>query len=365
MRFIHKLIMVSTALRLEDGGAASLSRVIAAAAQDYCQKHSFDFEILDLGQPSDVMQGMKARYFMGNQLALARAVWKNALFSPKTALIFTHIGPARVLGILPRFLLPPYMLWILGFEVWRPLSFERRWAMTHANIRVAISGFTERRTREYHPWLPPTDVLLLALEDRPISGESNAEILQQMGERAILIAGRLSSEERYKGHDELLQAMPSVLKACPDAQLVIAGKGDDMPRLQAEAAELGVRDHVIFTGFVSDATLQALFKTCRVFAMPSRYEGFGLVFLEAMKAARPCVALRNSSAAEIIVDGETGILIDSDEQLAPALVRLLQDKAYSEQLGRAGHQRWQQEFTRTAFDARFHKLLDQLCGTGT
>jgi phosphatidylinositol alpha-1,6-mannosyltransferase len=364
MRPVQKLVFVSTALRLEDGGAASLSRVIAAAAQTYCQQHDIAFEILDLGQPSDMMEGIKTQYFMGNQLALARVVWKQGLFSPKTALMFIHIGPARALGILPRFLLPPYMIWILGFEVWCPFTFERRRAMSLAKMRVAISSFTERRTREFHEWLPPTEVLLLALEDRPISGEPDAALLKKIGEQAILITSRLSSAERYKGHDELLQTMPAVLAKCPQAQLIIAGKGDDMPRLQAEAAKLDISDQVIFTGFVSDATLQALFEKCRVFAMPSRYEGFGLVFLEAMKAARPCVALRDSSAAEIIVDGETGLLVEYGEQLTNALLRLLQDDAYSVQLGKAGRRRWQEHFTRSAFDTRFHKLLDQLCGRG-
>lgn len=362
---VNRLVLVTTALRLEDGGAASLSRAIADAAQDYCCQHNLDFEILDLGQPSDVMQGVKVRYFMGNQLVLARMVWKRALLSRKTAFIFAHIGPARTLGVLPRLLLPPYMLWILGVEVWRPLTFLQRRAMILATMRVAISGFTERRTREYHPWMPATDVLLLALEDRPITDEPDVELLKQVSENAILIVGRLSASERYKGHDELLQAMPAVIKQCSDAQLVIVGKGDDLPRLQAETARLGIGDHVLFTGFVSDATLQNLFQRCRIFAMPSRNEGFGLVFLEAMKAARPCVALRNSSAAEIIVDGVTGTLIDSDEQLAPALARLLKDNAYSVQLGKAGYKRWQEEFTRSTFDVRFHRLLDQLCGAGT
>lgn len=364
MAAIRKLVFVSTALRLEDGGAASLSRVIAGSAQDYCRQQNMEFEILDLGQPSTMMQGMKVRYFMGNQLALARAVWKLALFSRNTALMFIHIGPARAMALLPKFLLPPYMIWILGVEVWRPLSFERRRAMRLANMRVAISSYTERRTREYHHWLPPTDVLLLALEDRSIDGEPDKQILDQLGTHTILIVARLDAAQRHKGHDELLQAMPDVLQQVPDAQLVITGKGSDLSRLQDEAVKLGVSDRVIFTGFVSDATLQALFQKCRLFAMLSYGDGFGLVYLEAMKAARPCVGLRDSSAAEIIVDGETGLLVDYGEQLTNALVRLLQDDEYSTQLGEAGRRRWQEHFTRSAFDAKLHKLLDKLCKTG-
>ena len=102
--------------------------------------------------------------------------------------------------------------------------------------------------------------------------------------------------ERYKGHDQLLEAMTTL----PDARLVVAGDGDDRRRLEEKAAALGLGDRTFFTGFLSEATLAELYRRCAAFVMPSRGEGFGLVYLEAMRAGKPVLAARGSAAEEIV-----------------------------------------------------------------
>ena len=93
------------------------------------------------------------------------------------------------------------------------------------------------------------------------------------------------------------------------------------------------------------------------FAMPSRNEGFGLVYLEAMKAGKPCVAARGSAAEEIVADGETGLLVEpGPEPLAAALAALLDDPARATRLGEAGRRRWEE---RLSF-ARFREALAAL-----
>jgi phosphatidylinositol alpha-1,6-mannosyltransferase len=99
----------------------------------------------------------------------------------------------------------------------------------------------------------------------------------------------MSADERYKGHDQILDAWPVVRSRIPDARLVIVGDGDDAPRLRAKAASLGLAASVLFTGFVTEAQLAALYQKASVFAMPSREEGFGLVYLEAMARGVPCI----------------------------------------------------------------------------
>ena len=94
--------------------------------------------------------------------------------------------------------------------------------------------------------------------------------------------------------------MPPLLAARPGARLVVAGDGDDRPRLEARAAALGLGGAVLFTGFVSEATLAELYRRAAVFVMPSLGEGFGLVYLEAMRAGKPCVAARGSAAEEVV-----------------------------------------------------------------
>ena len=127
---------------------------------------------------------------------------------------------------------------------------------------------------------------------------------------------------------------------------MVAGDGDDRARLEAKAAGLGISDRVVFTGFTSEATLAELYRRCAGFAMPSRGEGFGLVYLEAMRAGKPVLAARGSAAEEIVVDGRTGLLVDPDDrdELRSALVRLLDHPGEAKRMGEAGYERWRREF---------------------
>jgi phosphatidylinositol alpha-1,6-mannosyltransferase len=169
----------------------------------------------------------------------------------------------------------------------------------------------------------------------------------------------MSASERYKGHDQLLLAWPRVIAEVPDATLVMVGRGDDVERLRAKAAALGLGRSVHLTGFVPDAPLRALLRHAAVFAMPSRGEGFGLVYLQAMRAGVPCLGSRDDAAADVIVDGETGLLVprQDPEAIAGALARLLTDDAMRRRMGDAGKRRFDATFTYPRFRARLAGLL--------
>jgi glycosyltransferase involved in cell wall biosynthesis len=172
----------------------------------------------------------------------------------------------------------------------------------------------------------------------------------------------MAASERYKGHDQILEALPRVLELCPNVHLVVAGEGDDRRRLEEKADYLGIGAAVLFAGFTSEATLAELYRRCAVFVMPSRGEGFGLVYLEAMRAARPVVAALGSAAEEIVVDGETGLLVDPDdrERLARTLARLLRDAGGARRMGWAGRERWERELGLDRFRERLEPLLERL-----
>ena len=105
-------------------------------------------------------------------------------------------------------------------------------------------------------------------------------------------------------------------------------------------------------------SLRREYATCRVFAMPSRDEGFGFVFVEAMRASRPCVGARGA-ASEIIADGETGFVVPpgDSEQLRERIVQLLRDPAGADAMGARGRARFLQLFTEERFRDRFSALV--------
>jgi len=263
---------------------------------------------------------------------------------------------------LPASLRSPYMVILYGIEVWRALPWDRRRALAGATVRLAISAHTVERARVWNPSLEGVDVLPLALEERPAAGDLDRELLARAGEGYLLVVGRLAASERYKGHDLLLESMPRLLTLRPEARLVVAGEGDDRPRLEAKAAGLGLAGRVLFTGFVSEATLGELYRRSAAFVMPSRGEGFGLVYLEAMRVAKACVAARGSAAEEIVEDGITGLLIDPDDPqaLVKVLARLLAEPELSRRLGEAGLRRFREVFTPARFRARLWPFLDLL-----
>ena len=181
---------------------------------------------------------------------------------------------------------------------------------------------------------------------------------------SVLIVGRMLASERHKGHEQLILAWHLVLQHVRDAQLVIVGRGNDAPRLKALASDAGVGADVLFTGPVSDQTLSTVYDRVAVFAMPSRGEGFGLVYLEAMLHRLACIGSAQDAAREIIVDGETGFLIDQDDtaELAAKLIKLLNDTALQRRMGCQGFARLQTRFSFERFQSQFSSLLSRLSG---
>jgi phosphatidylinositol alpha-1,6-mannosyltransferase len=177
----------------------------------------------------------------------------------------------------------------------------------------------------------------------------------------------MSAGERYKGHDELLNAWPLVLRSLPDARLVFAGGGDDEPRLRARSEQLGIAASVHFTGFISHDELLGWYARSALFAMPSRNEGFGIVYLEAMAHALPCLASTHDAAREVVEDGVTGALVDPDnlEALAGTTSRLLSDPHLRIRLGRCGRRRVRERFSYEVFRDRLLPILDARLGSSS
>jgi phosphatidylinositol alpha-1,6-mannosyltransferase len=234
-----------------------------------------------------------------------------------------------------------------------------------AALRVANSHFTARRVAEAHPGIGPIAVCPLALP--PDSGRASgpaAGDISGIGPHAVILVARMISAERYKGHDELLEAWPAVVAQVPDAQLVFVGSGDDTDRLRAKAATLGIGSSVLLTGFVSAERLRALYERAAMCAMPSRGEGFGLVYLEAMSYGLPCIGSVHDAAGEIIDDGVTGMLVDQTDtgMLSESIVHLLQDEGLRRTMGAEGQRRLQREFSYEQFSRRLLAQVESTLG---
>jgi phosphatidyl-myo-inositol dimannoside synthase len=282
--------------------------------------------------------------------------------------VLNHLGLGRAQVAIPRLLRKPYAVVLHGIEAWdAALAADRRKVLRAADLRIAVSEHTSRRVIQAHPDIGPVVPCPLALlPDEVETGDVDTALLDALPEESVLIVGRMSAEERYKGHDQLLECWPAVTRNVPAACLVVAGRGNDVERLRRKAAELGVADRVIFAGFVSQATLRALYESVAVLAMPSRGEGFGLVYLEAMRAGTSCIGSTADAAGDIIVHGKTGFLVapSSIPELEQRLVTLLTNGALRRSMGAEGRRRLERHFLYDHYRDRLAGILAGAFGTG-
>jgi phosphatidylinositol alpha-1,6-mannosyltransferase len=210
-------------------------------------------------------------------------------------------------------------------------------AARRADVSIAVSAYTERliaatgATSANTRLIPPGVDLPAATDPLPVERPT------------FLTIARL--EDRYKGHDVLVRALPLVRAKVPDIEWVVIGDGPLRAGLEHLAAAHGVADCVRFLGAVSDEQRNSWLRRANLLAMPSRLpagdfagEGFGIVYLEAGAYGKPVVAGNVAGAVDAVADGETGLLVDPADHLAvaDAIARLLLDGELARRLGQAG-----------------------------
>lgn len=253
---------------------------------------------------------------------------------------------------------------VYSLEAWRPIQGLRRRALQRFQKLLFISEHSRELAYRANPWLRavPSAVCHLGLlpgDEQPSDRSAkNADPgLPRPSGRFALSVGRMLAVERHKGHEELIRAWPQVNQRQPDLSLVLIGDGDDRPRLEAIAREQRAR--VRFLGSVDNATRDAYLQACQCFCLPSRAEGFGLVFLEAMRAGKPVVAGSTDAGREVIEDRVTGRTVNPDDQTALVKAILCVAGPDGHRLGAAAQTRFAQSFAYAPFLGRFAGSLGQ------
>lgn len=276
-------------------------------------------------------------------------------------IFYNHVSVARAHYALPATLRLPYGVFVHDVEAWAPdLDRIKRATLASATVVIANSAYTARRVREVHGASVNVVPCPLGLLEEAKSVEPiDDRLLSTVGPNAALIVGRVASDERYKGHDQLIEAWPLVLSAVPNAQLFIAGWGDDIGRLRAKAVGLAVDRAIRFCDYINEATRTALLERVAVYAMPSSREGFGLVYLEAMRAGVPCIGSTADAAGDVIEHRVSGLLVDraNIRELAQALIEIFSDRTLRESLGSAGRRRYETHFTYAHFRDRLLPIM--------
>jgi glycosyltransferase involved in cell wall biosynthesis len=255
-------------------------------------------------------------------------------------IVSTHLNFGPLAMLARRSFGAPYILVAHGIDAWGITSASRKRALLKADLTLAVSNYTRDRLIQ-EVGLDPDRVKILPntfAADRFAIAPKPPRLLRKYGLRpdtpVILTVCRLSDTECYKGYDQIIKAMPEIVRAAPEARYLLVGKGPDRPRIERLIAEAGVQDAVILAGFVPDEELAEHYNLCDIFAMPSRAEGFGIVYLEALACGKTVLAGNKDGSRDALGGGELGLLVDPDDtaEIAAEIIRVLRREHWRQEI---------------------------------
>jgi phosphatidyl-myo-inositol dimannoside synthase len=289
--------------------------------------------------------------------ALAKTLYAPGKFD---LVICGHINLLPFAWAIGKFLRIPVVLEIYGIDAWQPTTRRVSNRLTASvDAVISISEFTRQRFLGWSKCLPAKCRLLpnaIHLE-RYGMGEMPNKLHGKYalhGKKVLLTFGRLVSSQRAKGFEEVLELMPGLVREIPELTYVIAGAGEYGKDLKKKARELGIKEHVLFTGMVKEAEKADLYRLADVFVMPSRGEGFGFVFLEAMACGIPVIASKADGSREAVLNGQLGQVVapgNPDEIRRAILKALDMPKMIPDGL---------EYFSFENFTQRLHHIIDEV-----
>jgi phosphatidylinositol alpha-1,6-mannosyltransferase len=238
----------------------------------------------------------------------------------------------------------------IGLEVWGPMSERRRAAVARCARVLAISEFTAVQLAR-RAGVDRRRVRVVQLPVAPWFARAAATPRAAHGSNRLLTVSRLVSENRYKGHFDVLESLPAVLARHPGARWVVVGEGDDLPVLKAACESRSLDGAVELRGAVDDAGLAAAYEEAAFVVLPSvadpnarppTGEGFGLVYAEAACFGLPAIASTAGGGSLDFVEHEvTGLTTPPGDPaaLAGAMTRLLDDPDLARRLGEHARER--------------------------
>ncbi len=372
---IRDFVFVLSGAAGVEGGVSAVNLSMLKVLLDLAERDGRGFKLLsyresDNDRPPGLPEWVNFRGFRYAKFPLAFNILR--CFSRQTLFLFDYLRLARPL--LPLLLAGQAQVVVFahGWDYWKRLRRLDAQILKHATLCLTNSFFTLRKMQERLPGfrgaacplgLSPRVRLNPALPLGPAPAFSLTSAdgqIRSVGERMLLLTGRMEPGERHKGHYPLLEVWPALLRRHPDVQLVLAGPGSDREALRKLSLEKGIGSSVFLPGHVSDELLAQLYLRSYAFVMPSLQEGFGLVYLEAMNYGKPCVGCWDQGAEDVIVHGETGLLLHDPwnrEELLQVLRQLLENPEMAGEMGSRGFRRLHDHFTAERFQARFRQHL--------
>jgi phosphatidylinositol alpha-1,6-mannosyltransferase len=274
---------------------------------------------------------------------------------PAGTILIWHIDLLQLLPFL-RVGRAKVVLFLHGIESWRRQNWFICSLLKRVDLFLSNSAYTWDRFVAFNRQFGhcPHQTIHLGLGAPLVGNESTSD-----SGPVVVMLGRMAEQEDYKGHREMIHAWRLVVQRIRDAELWIVGSGTLQKDLERVARESSVCHHVRFFGEVSPEKKQELLSQCRCLALPSRGEGFGLVYLEAMRIGKPCLVSSLDAGQEVVNPPEAGLAVNPDNihEIADATRRLLTRGREWDGFSERARRRYERQFTAAHFQQRLLRVL--------
>lgn len=322
------------------GGIQKMTRTLAHSLYLLSQDNKWDFSLWSAYDSNDDLmpQYLPPENFRGFSINRINFVLQTILKARKPdVILISHINLA-IIGLIIKTINPKCKVFLIahGIEVWRPLSRIKKMFLKRCNKIVCVSNFTKQQMISRHQTDPAACVVLNNAVDPfmklPGAFTKPGNLLKRYrltGNDPILFTlTRLASTEQYKGHDQVIKLIGKLKGKFPGLRYVLAGQYDHKEeiRIQKLISVHKVDEQVILPGFIDEHELTDYFLLADLFVLPSKKEGFGIVFIEALACGLPVICGNLDGSIDAIWNGELGKAINPDDldELENAITRYLE-----------------------------------------
>ena len=339
----------------QTGGIQAFNKYFISALEDIKNENeNFDAELLSIyDNKKDIKSILKFTTLNNSKLSAFKHIFNYR--KNYDTFVFAHVNLAP-LAIFLKILKPNANILFCthGIEIWKKLSKTTEWIMNKSTV-LTVSNFSKNELLKYNPNLKD-----IRLFPNCIKMQDTSKILENpynKNEFNILSVTRLSKGEESKGIDTMIKTIPLLIVQIPNMKYSVIGKGEDTIRLKQIAKELDVEKYIDFLGFVDD--INAYYQHCDLFSLPSKKEGFGIVYLEAMQYKKPVIGVNFGGPTDVIKHNETGYLCEYDNlnELSNCIFEIFINKSKRIELGTNGYEYFIENFTYKHYKNNLKSML--------
>ncbi len=323
----------------QTGGLEKFNRCFMKAVDELGAELNYTSKAASLYDTVANEQYYPAKQYTGFNQSLTKFVPVTILTGlSKDVIILGHINLA-IIGWVIKTIAPSKKLMVIchGIEVWQPVTGIKKKMLQKVDRVLAVSEYTKQQIIEKQE-VPADKVSVFHNTIDPFFDPQqfvkDKELMARYGiadtDYVVYTLCRLSSKEQYKGYDAVIKALAKLVVKYPNIKYLLAGKYDDVEkaRLDKLIADNALQCNIIFTGYIKDEEVTKHYQLGDVFIMPSKGEGFGIVFIEAMACGRNVIAGNADGSKDALRNGELGVILDADnvDAIANAIAEKIDNK---------------------------------------